>query len=119
MAYLFLNEKRFAYAEICDSFLKKLLGLMFRKRLDKDKCLLFIFDNEKIISIHMFFVFFPIDAVWLDKNYRIVDFKLGLKPFSFFHCSQKKAKYLIEAAAGKCNEIKLGNIFRLEKQRFL
>ena len=66
-------------AEYCTSFWKKFRGLMF----SKPKNLIFVLDEESRYHamIHMFFVFFPIDVYWLDKDKNIVDKRINLKPF--------------------------------------
>ena len=64
-------------------------GLMFSKK----KNLLFEFRKEQNVGIHMLFVFFPIIAVWIDKNKKIKNVK-RMKPFVSFH--EEKAKYILE-----------------------
>lgn len=54
-----------------------------------------IFDQEKKISLHMFFVFFPIDVLILNEQKEIVEIKRDFQPFTFWN-SQKKGKYLLE-----------------------
>jgi uncharacterized membrane protein (UPF0127 family) len=54
--------------EIADSFFTRLLGLMFRRRLESGQGLWLTGTN----GIHMFFMRFPIDAVFLDKRRRVV-----------------------------------------------
>jgi len=61
----------------------------------KKKTLIFIFGKEKIIPLHMLFVFFPIDVLFLDKNKKVVEIKENLRPFSFY-TPKNKAKYIIE-----------------------
>ncbi|MBW2978425.1 DUF192 domain-containing protein [Candidatus Woesearchaeota archaeon] len=77
--------------KICKSVWGKSRGLMFSKK----KNLVFIFNKEKRIPLHMFFVFYPIDVLFLDKNKRIVEIKKNFKPFSFY-TSKNKAKYVAE-----------------------
>ena len=76
------------------SNLSKSIGLMFSKKI-KDKGLVFAFNREKRHLIHMFFVFFPIDVLFLDKDKKVVEIKERLMPFSFYSC-KKKSKYFIE-----------------------
>ena len=54
--------------EIADNFFSRGLGLMFRRRLDAGQGLWITSCN----GIHMFFMRFPIDAVFLDKQRRVV-----------------------------------------------
>jgi len=75
----------------------KFIGLMLSKR--KNKALIFAFYKEKIISLHMIFVFYPIDVLFLDKNKIVVDKKENFKPFTFYN-SKKKAMYAVELPEG-------------------
>ena len=56
----------------------------------------------------MFFVFYPIDILFLNKNKEIVEIKQNLKPFAFY-TPKSKAKYIIEMPKTK-QEFKIGNI---------
>ena len=91
-----------------DDILSKYIGLMFS--IKKDRALIFKFKDEKIISLHMLFVFYPIDVVFLDKNKIVVDKKEEFKPFAFY-ASKKKAKFAIEMPSGtiKKAEIETGD----------
>ncbi len=84
---------------VCNSSLSKAKGLMFSGK----KTLVFIFGEERRISIHMFFVFFPIDILFLDKNRRVIEIKRELKPFEVYR-SRKCAKYFIEFPLGVVNK---------------
>ncbi len=79
-------------AKICRSMLSKAIGLMFSK---KSRALILVFDKEKVISLHMLFVFFPIDVLFLNKSKKVVEIKEGFKPFRFY-TPKNKAKYVIE-----------------------
>lgn len=75
----------------------------------RKKNLIFVFKNEKRRSLHMFFVFFPIDVLFLDKNKKIIEIKRNLKPFSSYR-SKKKAKFIVELA--EKHNYKLKNKFK-------
>src|SRR3989338_5366978 len=79
-------------AKLCRNIFSKSLGLMFSKKITS---LIFAFEKEKIIPLHMFFVFYPIDVLFLDKNRIVVEMKESFKPFSFY-TPHKKALYIIE-----------------------
>ena len=81
---------------ICKNLLSKILGLMFTL---KPKTLLFSWGKEKKRNIHMFFVFFPIDVLWLNKEKEVISIKEKLMPFSLAKVS-KPAKYIIELPQG-------------------
>ena len=80
---------------LCNSLFSQARGLMFSKQ----KSLVFEFEKEKIVSLHMFFVFFPIDVVFLDETLRVVEIKENFKPFSFY-IPKNKAKYVLELGSG-------------------
>lgn len=78
-------------AKCCKSIFAKTIGLMFSKL----KPLIFIFEKEKIIPLHMLLVFYSIDALFLDKNKKIVEIKEDFRPFRFY-TPKNKAMYVIE-----------------------
>ena len=82
----------------CTRYLKNLCGLMFSRKL-KDKGLIFVFERERIVSLHMYGVFFPIDVVYLNSDKEVVEIKKSLKPF-WFYTPKNKAKYVIELPKG-------------------
>ncbi len=87
----------------CKNWFSIFRGLMFSKR----KNLLFVFDKERKVNIHMLFVFFSIDIYWLDEDFKIIDLKKKVKPFTFAG-SDKNAKYVLEISNGNF-DFKLGD----------
>ena len=75
----------------CRTLPAQLRGLMFRKKQN----VIMVFDKEQKISLHNFFVFYPIDVLVVNKNMEIVEIKRQFKPFSFWNPA-KKGKYVIE-----------------------
>ena len=90
-------------SKILDDVLSKFIGLMFSK--NGKKTLILKFNKEKIISLHMLFVFYPIDALFLDKNKIAADKKENFKPFAFY-TSKRKAMYVIEMPNGAIRKAK-------------
>ena len=78
---------------LCDTALSKFIGLMFSKK--SDTSLIFEFNHEKIVPLHMVFVFYPIDVLFLNKEKVVVELKENFKPFTFY-TPKKKSKYVIE-----------------------
>jgi|SRR3989338_8774582 len=101
-------DKKPVNVKLCDTFLKKFKGLMFSF---KPRNLLFILNKESKLnsSIHMMFVFFPIDVFWLDKDMKVIDFKLNVKPFTFGHSPKAAAKYILETPVRELKELKLND----------
>jgi len=78
----------------CKSIFSKARGLMFTFPI-KNKGLIFFFEKEKRIDLHMFFVFYPIDLIFLDRKRKIIELKEKFMPFTVY-ISNKKAKYVLE-----------------------
>lgn len=75
----------------CIGFFSLAFGLMFRSRQN----LIMEFPTVRRISLHMWFVFFPIDVLVLDSDRRIVEIKKNFMPFTFWTAS-KRGKYIVE-----------------------
>ena len=65
----------------CDTPWKRTLGLMFHAKLQKGEAFLFTFPRPRRVWIHMLFVFFPIDMVFLDDKGKIVHIVRSARPF--------------------------------------
>ncbi len=86
-------------------------GLMFTKPLKSGEGFLYISRNESIIetTIHMLFVFYPIDIIWLDSNKKIVDFKKNVLPFIPWMSPCKPAKYVLEVKRNTVKHLNIGD----------
>ncbi|PIZ13167.1 MAG: hypothetical protein COY53_06180 [Elusimicrobia bacterium CG_4_10_14_0_8_um_filter_37_32] len=87
-------------ARYAAGFFSRLRGLMFSGRL-KDTGLLIKCPKEGRIqsAIHSFFVFFPIDVVWINSMDTVVRVK-RIMPFTFIAVPPKPARYVLELPAG-------------------
>ncbi len=90
------------------SVLSKAIGLMFSF---KPRPLVFVFDKEQHIHLHMFFVFFPIDVLFLDKDKKVVEIKENFLPFTVYN-PRNKALYVIELPMGsiRSSDTKVGDV---------
>jgi uncharacterized membrane protein (UPF0127 family) len=91
-------------------------GLRFSKRLGKEKGLLLKWGYESRFHtiVDMFFVFYPIDVIWLDRNFKVVDVKENMLPFTF-KIPRIKAMYVLEIEKGSSKGIKIGDILKVRK----
>jgi uncharacterized protein len=94
----------------CNAF-KQTLGLMFRKSIPGDYALVFVLNKSKKVSLHMLFVNFAIDAIFLDENKKIVKIS-QLRPWTGVCSSETKVKYIIETDKGTAKKagLKVGDI---------
>ena len=83
----------------CKTFWSKLRGLMF----SRPKVLIFHFEKPVRVSLHMFFVFFPINVIFLDSKKKVIEIKENFRPFTFY-ASKHKAVFVIEAPTGFVKE---------------
>lgn len=90
------------HIEKADTFFKRLIGLTGRKNLPPSHGLLLSPCN----SIHMLFMRFPIDAVFLDKNFKIKKIVSNLKPWLGFAFSFDSFAVL-ELNAGEAARLQL------------
>ena len=64
--------------EIADNFIKRFMGLMGRNKIGKAQGLFLTSCN----SVHMCFMKFSIDVIYVDKNFKIKKIVYGLKPWT-------------------------------------
>lgn len=82
-------------AEIANTPLKRLIGLLGRKGLETDQGLIIMPCN----SIHTFFMRFAIDVVFLDKNMQVVAISQALPPTRLFF-APLRSRLVIELPRG-------------------
>lgn len=94
----------------CATFLCRLRGLTLRRRLGEDEGLLLVGSRESRAdaAIHMFFVFFPIAAVWLDRNGQVVDARLA-RPFHPFYAPRAPARDVLEGPPELLERVRIGD----------
>lgn len=95
--------------EVADTFFSRVKGLMFKKTPLHEEGLWIIPCN----SIHMCFMYFSIDAVFLDKDGTIVKLVTDLKPWRFVK-PVANAHSVIELPAGTCQQLGLYEGDRLQ-----
>jgi uncharacterized membrane protein (UPF0127 family) len=92
-----------ARCEIADSPLRRMRGLLGRAGLEPDQGMLF----RPAGSIHMFFMRFPIDAVFCDRELVVVGIERELRPWRT--AGRKGAKVVVELAAGAAAGVQPGD----------
>jgi uncharacterized membrane protein (UPF0127 family) len=81
---------------VADSIWLRTKGLLGRASLPEEEGILL----RPGSSIHMFFMRFPIDAVFLDRELRVLRVAAGLRPWRL--ASKWGAKAVLELPAGRC-----------------
>jgi len=102
-------------AEIADTALKKMRGLMFRKSLGENDGMLFLFDAEGYPGFWMMNTSIPLDIIWINSTKHVVYIHKDARPCTFTSCPtykpDKPAMYVLEVNAGFSDKhnIKVGS----------
>ncbi len=95
--------------KLADSFFSRLIGLMFKEPLSEFDSLLI----KKCNSIHTFFMKYPIDVIFMNKNFKVIRIYRNIKPWRMTRIVFG-ATQVIEFEAGKLlSEIAVGEELEL------
>lgn len=101
--------------EVASSHEKRLQGLMHRKKLPKNKGMLFIYPSERIIKLWMKNTQIPLSVAFLNKNKKIINIeKMEPNQTKVIYKSKDLALYAVEVNQGwfKTNKIFVGDDFK-------
>ena len=84
--------------EFARTIFRKTLGLMFRKDIPTDCAMIFVFEKPSSVGIHMFFMRFPIDVLFLNEEKKIAGL-FRLNPWTGYK-AMKGIRYVVEMKAG-------------------
>lgn len=76
----------------------QILGLMFRKSIHNGFAMIFSMKRPSSVRVHMLFMMFPIDVIFLDRDKKITGLT-RLDPWTGYR-SMKNIRYVIEMKAG-------------------
>jgi hypothetical protein len=87
---------------VADTEDKRVRGLSGQPSLPKGSGLLFSFPDSQTHGIWMKDMHFPIDIIWFDENFTIVDIQASAHPDSYpkVFTPQVNARYILETQAG-------------------
>lgn len=95
--------------EIADSDYERTRGLMYRKSIQDNAGMLFIFENSGPRSFWMRNTYIPLDIIFADEKKQIVTIYKKTEPLSYNPIQSKKnAKYVVEVNAGFCDKHRIG-----------
>ena len=105
--------------EIADTQEERSQGLMYRKSLNKDVGMLFIFDSQGQHSFWMKNTLISLDMIWIDESLSVVDIK-SVYPCTSETCESytpiKEALYVLEVNLGfaQKNNINVGDTLEIK-----
>jgi len=92
-------------ANVAKTFFERLIGLMFRGSISAEEALIFY----GVSSIHMFFMRFPIDVLYLDKEMKVLKIKHSLLPWRMSFCPGARITIELPAEKAKTTLVKTGD----------
>jgi uncharacterized membrane protein (UPF0127 family) len=113
------NSEIMVNVDVADTSQKQSQGLMFRENMKWNHGMLFIFDNETILSFWMKDTLIPLDMIFVDKTFRIINIVDNALPCTIEPCpgysSEKPVKYVLEVNAGfvETNDIEVGDFISM------
>ncbi len=84
------------HCQVAESFVERLTGLIGKRGLASGEGLFF----PRCNSIHMWFMRFPIDVVFVDSQYRVTSVHSGLRPWRLFPVIDFHASHALELPVG-------------------
>jgi len=91
--------------EIAESEYETQTGLMYRKSMQTDRGMLFIFEDEIGRSFYMKNTEFSIDIIFINAEHKIVNIQKNAKPYDKTSLpSAAPAKYVLEVVAGMSDQ---------------
>ena len=97
--------KQTVNAEIADTPETRRLGLMFRKFLPENDGMLFLFGENRDLSMWMKNTYLPLDMVFIDENGVVKCLAKNAEPMTLTHIScDEKTAAVLEINAGKIDE---------------
>jgi len=99
------------YVEVADTAEARTRGLSGREMLSSQHGMLFIFDDVQRHAFWMKDMNFPIDIIWIDERWRVVDITYGARPDAFpeIFSPRVPVRYVLEVNAGEARDIKIGD----------
>jgi uncharacterized membrane protein (UPF0127 family) len=99
--------------EIAERPLARMRGLLGRKSLDPGSGMLLTPES----SVHMFFMHFPIDVVFLDRDHKVVGVRHELRPWKMAGARRAHAALELPAGAAAAAGVAEGDVLVFEDLR--
>lgn len=104
--------------EISETEYETQTGLMYRKNMQENRGMLFIFPMESQKSFYMKNTEFPLDIIYANSDLKVVSIQKNTKPFDESSIPSKvPAKYVLEVNAGLSDqwELKVGDFISFKR----
>lgn len=109
-SFVHFGDVKFA-VELADSPEERKQGLMFRESLPEKQGMLFVFDDIAVRGFWMKNTIIPLDMIFIDQNWIVVEVKSNIQPCNEEPCPSYHsvpAKYVLEINAGLAEKYGIG-----------
>jgi len=96
--------------DVAESFLSQARGLMFRRSIPRDYALVFDFDGADSRDVHMVFVPFAVDALWIEAE----EVQRAERLSAWTGRGEARCDTLVELPAGAADDVAVGDRVWLE-----
>ncbi|MEZ4858916.1 MAG: DUF192 domain-containing protein [Flavobacteriaceae bacterium] len=106
--------------EIAETEYETQTGLMYRKSMQNNRGMLFIFDDESRKAFYMKNTAFPLDIIFINSDLKVVSIQKNAQPYNEASLpSNAPAKYVLEVNAGLSDQwgLKVGDRILFTKER--
>lgn len=104
--------------EFAETDYEQQTGLMYRKSLEENQGMLFLYPSEAIRSFYMKNTYIPLDIIFYNKDSAVVSFQENAKPLDETSLpSEAPAQFILELNAGKAKQwnIEVGDKITFKK----
>ncbi|MBW2985977.1 DUF192 domain-containing protein [Candidatus Woesearchaeota archaeon] len=106
------------FVELALTYKVQMKGLMFREHLSEDQGMLFVFEKDEPRSFWMKNTLIPLDMIFIDSDFEIVDIKTAVpceKDPCKSYVSKANAKYVLEVNSdfAEKHKIEIGDEVKL------
>lgn len=104
--------------EFAETDYEQQTGLMYRKSLEEDQGMLFLYPSEAVRSFYMKNTYIPLDIIFYNKDSAVVSFQENAKPLDETSLpSEAPAQFILELNAGKVKQwnIEVGDKITFKK----
>ncbi len=101
--------------ELADDEYKRQTGLMYRKKMQNNQAMLFVFKNEEPRYFYMKNTFIPLDIIYINRNKEIVSWVENAKPLDETSLpSHLPAQYVLEIKGGLIDQLGIKKGMKLD-----
>ncbi|WP_189398286.1 DUF192 domain-containing protein [Arenicella chitinivorans] len=94
-----------------ESFIERARGLLFQSGISAGEVYWF----DRCSSVHMFGMRFPIDVVFLDKQFSITKIVSGLKPWRFSYSLGSRSVLEMKSGESSARQMKVGQVLEFQR----